>query len=268
MKKEELIHSLCLIAQQAGLEIMSIKQDFNEKEIQSKSDGSPVTIADMAANEIICAGIQSLDIGLPIVSEEGLVGNPSESDLCFLVDPLDGTKEFIKGNGMYTVNIALTRKKKNRRWEPIMGVVHAPEQATTWYGGEGLKATRQDYESIGYIHVGSGQDIPIIVGSASHASYKDKEFREDIGNHRFEAVGSSIKICRVAEGSADLSPRFGPTSCWDTAAAHAVLNSAGGELLGPNGIEIDYDLVNDFLNPWFIATYNSRWVDVWLKHQS
>ena len=110
--------------------------------------------------------------------------------------------------------------------------------------------------------------MPIVLGSVSHPSPKDKIFLHEMGNHIFEGVGSSLKICRVADGTADLTVRFGPTSCWDTSAAHAILNSAGGNLLGPDGRELEYDLVHGQLNPPFIATYDSKWINLWLRHNN
>ena len=130
-----------------------------------------------------------------------------------------------------------------------------------------MGAMRQDAGGIGEISSGTNNSAPLIVGSVSHASPRDRDFAEAVGEHVFEGVGSSMKICRVAEGSADMAPRFGTTSCWDTAAAHAVLNAAGGSLLGPDGEELDYDLVEDILNPWFLATTGGKWVDLWIEHQ-
>ena len=267
MDYTDLALKLSLIAQRAGAEIIAIKNKFDKKNIQLKGDGSPVTVADLTAHQLICDNIRKICPRIPIVSEEGSIGDPETSQLCFLVDPLDGTKEFIKGNGMYSVNIALTERKDNGRWKTILGVVNAPEFGTTWFGGDGVEATRQQSNKIINVRVGSNSDLPIVLGSVSHRSPKDETFLQELGRHIFEGVGSSIKICRVADGSADLSPRFGPTSCWDTAAAHAVLNSAGGNLLGPDGEELDYDLVNDLLNPPFLATYDSKWVETWLNHQ-
>jgi 3'(2'), 5'-bisphosphate nucleotidase len=130
-----------------------------------------------------------------------------------------------------------------------------------------MKSMRQDSEGINEISVRDLKGAPVILGSVSHSSPRDRTFADAIGEHVFEGVGSSMKICRVAEGSADMAPRFGTTSCWDTAAAHAVLNAAGGCLLGPDGDELDYDLVEEILNPWFLATSSKKWVNLWVKHQ-
>jgi 3'(2'), 5'-bisphosphate nucleotidase len=267
MDQTDLAYQLCLIAQRAGGDIMDVKAKLNNGDIRIKGDGSPVTIADMRAHDTICRGLSRLMPGTPIVSEEGLSGNPNTSEVSFVVDPLDGTKEFIKGNGMYTVNIALARRIGPSRWKPVLGVVVAPETGTTWFGGTQVEAARQRSDSIQKIRVNNGSNPPVVVGSVSHPSPKDRLFRDDLGDHTFEGVGSSMKICMVADGTADLTARFGPTSCWDTAAAHAVLNSAGGNLLNPSGEELDYDLVDNRLNPPFLATRGSNWVDVWIRHQ-
>ena len=265
---DELALKICIVAQKAGSEIMNVRESFKPEEIELKGDGSPVTVADIRAHQFIEEALLKIHPEIPIVSEEGSVGDPKNSELCFLVDPLDGTKEFIRGNGMYTVNIALMERRNNSRWITILGVVHAPEFGITWFGGRGIGAVRQDSGGMENISAGTNNSAPVIVGSVSHASPKDRVFANEVGEHVFEGVGSSMKICRVAEGSADMAPRFGTTSCWDTAAAHAVLNGAGGNLLGPDGEELDYDLVEDILNPWFFATSNGKWVDLWIEHQA
>ena len=258
---------LCIAAQRAGDEIVHIKSKFGNLQSQEKSDGSPVTIADMKAHDTIINALGNLFPDIPVLSEEGSVGNPVEHNFCFVVDPLDGTKEFMRGSEMYTVNIALTEKTREFKWKPICGVVHAPEMKKTWFGGCNTGASLQDKHGISKISVAENKRIPVIVGSISHASPLDRKFADSVGEHIFQGVGSSIKICKVADGSADMSPRFGPTSCWDTAAAHAVLNAAGGSLLGPDGQEIDYDLIENVLNPWYFATSNGKWVDQWIRQQ-
>ena len=258
---------LSIIAQKAGRAILEVKSDFHTGDMQLKRDGSPVTLADLRAHEVIVEALQVMDSNIPIVSEEGVVGDPSSCSIAYLVDPLDGTKEFIRGNGMYTVNIALMERRDGLRWSPILGVVHAPELGATWLGGIHANATRQDRNGIRDISIGRFGKNPVIVGSVSHSSPRDLDFANDVGEHTFEGVGSSIKICRVAEGTADLAPRFGTTSCWDTAAAHAVLNAAGGRILRPDGVELDYDIVDQILNPWFLATSDSRWDNLWISHQ-
>ena len=266
---EDLAYHLCTIAQRAGDKIREIRLTFSDEDLKIKGDGSPVTVADLNAHEVITEALHLLRPEGPIVSEEGSSGgDPLDSDYSFLVDPLDGTKEFIRGNGMYTVNIAVMALRGNGRWEPVLGVVHAPEFMSTWFGGVGVRATLQNEDGIRTISSGSDRSTPIILGSVSHSSPRDRKFAESIGEHVFEGVGSSLKICRVADGSADLAPRFGTTSCWDTAAAHAVLNAAGGCLLDSSGQELDYDIKTEILNPWFLATSGGHGVDQWKSHQA
>lgn len=265
MNDTDLAYKLCLIAQKAGNFIVDVKGKGTNNAFRKKSDGSPLTKADLGANEIICNNLRSLMPNVPIVSEEGLFGDPLGSEISFVVDPLDGTKEFIKGNNMYTVNIALVQRTGPSNWRPILGVVVAPEIGVTWFGGDQVEATSQKNGSNKKIRVGSGSSVPIVLGSVSHPSPKDKIFLNEMGSHIFEGVGSSMKICRVADGTADLTARFGPTSCWDTAAAHAILNSAGGNLLSTRGKELEYDLVHNQLNPPFLATYESKWIDLWVR---
>ncbi len=266
---EDLAYHLCTIAQRAGDKIREIRLSFSDEDLKIKGDGSPVTVADLNAHEAITEALHLLRPEWPIVSEEGSSGgDPLDSDYSFLVDPLDGTKEFIRGNGMYTVNIAVMALRGNGRWEPVLGVVHAPEFMSTWFGGVGVRATLQNEDGIRTISSGSIRSTPIILGSVSHSTPMDREFAESIGEHVFEGVGSSLKICRVADGSADLAPRFGTTSCWDTAAAHAVLNAAGGCLVDPSGQELDYDIKTEILNPWFLASSGGLGVDQWKSHQA
>ena len=139
------------LALRAGQAILGVYNDPSSINVTTKDDDSPLTEADIAAHEIILKGLSSIDPGTPVVSEEGCLGDPTESDTCWLVDPLDGTKEFIRGNGMYTVNIALMERRDNSRWSPILGVVHAPEFGITWFGERGMGAMRQDAGGIGAI---------------------------------------------------------------------------------------------------------------------
>jgi len=256
------------IAIVAGQAIMGIYNSLESIVVETKSDNSPLTKADLAAHETIIKGLASVDPDTPIVSEEGRIGNLLDSDLAWLVDPLDGTKEFIKGNGMFTVNIALMRRAGNR-WNPIFGVVHAPVSLTTWFGGEAIPATRTIDSESGSIAVNSTTSTPIrLVASGSHRAERDEQFAEQIGKHNLIRMGSSLKACVVADGTADLYPRFGPTSCWDIAAAHAVVESAGGFVLGPDCQTLDYDLVDDVLNPFFLVTCSAEWNEIWAQNQN
>ena len=253
------------IAIQAGEAIMDVYENADDFEITQKGDESPLTKADIAAHEVIVAGLQSID-STPIVSEEGRVGDPMSSNTCWLVDPLDGTKEFIKRNGMFTVNIALMQRNESR-WKPLFGVVHAPASDTTWFGGALTTSQRNGPEGSGPMMVRPTEGKVKLVASGSHRGEKDESFAEAVGEHELVRMGSSLKACIVAEGGADLYPRFGPTSCWDIAAAHAVVSGAGGIVVGPDGKTLDYDLVEEVLNPYFLVAADNRWTEIWIQHQ-
>jgi len=253
------------IAIQAGEAIMDVYDNADDFEITQKGDESPLTKADIAAHEVIVAGLQSID-STPIVSEEGRVGDPMSSNTCWLVDPLDGTKEFIKRNGMFTVNIALMQRNESR-WKPLFGVVHAPASDTTWFGGALATSQRNGPEGSGPMMVRPTEGKVKLVASGSHRGEKDESFAEAVGEHELVRMGSSLKACIVAEGGADLYPRFGPTSCWDIAAAHAVVSGAGGIVVGPDGKTLDYDLVEEVLNPYFLVAADNRWTEIWIQHQ-
>ena len=256
------------IAIEAGQAIMQVYESSESIDVQTKDDDSPLTKADLAAHDAIIKGLTSIDQSIPIVSEEGRVGNPMDNDASWLVDPLDGTKEFIKRNGMFTVNIA-RMKREGDRWKPTFGVVHAPFTRTTWFGGESTPATRINDSISTSISVNKKPSKPIqLVASGSHRAERDERFAEKIGGHDLVRMGSSLKACVVADGSADLYPRFGPTSCWDIAAAHAVVESSGGFVLGPNCRSLDYDLVEDVLNPYFLVTCSTDWNDIWALNQN
>ncbi|MCH2645789.1 MAG: 3'(2'),5'-bisphosphate nucleotidase CysQ [Candidatus Thalassarchaeum sp.] len=253
------------IAIQAGEAIIDVYENADDFEITQKGDESPLTKADIAAHEVIVAGLQSID-STPIVSEEGRVGDPMSSNTCWLVDPLDGTKEFIKRNGMFTVNIALMQRNDSR-WKPLFGVVHAPASDTTWFGGALAASQRNGPEGAGPMMVRPTEGKVKLVASGSHRGEKDESFAEAVGEHELVRMGSSLKACIVAEGGADLYPRFGPTSCWDIAAAHAVVSGAGGIVVGPDGKTLDYDLVEEVLNPYFLVAADNRWTEIWIQHQ-
>ena len=255
------------IAIEAGLSIMDVYDSSGQIEVQSKDDESPLTKADIAAHKTIIRGLAAIDPEVPVVSEEGRVGDPEQSELAWLVDPLDGTKEFIKRNGMFTVNIALM-EKAGSEWKPIFGVVHAPTTRTTWFGGIDIPARKKTDAGTSEISVNDSQPSRVrLVASGSHRSDRDEKFAKDIGDHELVRMGSSLKACIVAEGSADLYPRFGPTSCWDIAAAHAVVEAAGGLVLSPHCEPLAYDLVEEVLNPYFLVACSTRWNDIWAQNQ-
>ena len=241
------------IARDAGAAIMDVYEsdDFN---VQQKSDDSPLTKADLAAHKIICEGLRTLDTQYPIISEESSdISWEQRKHWCryWLVDPLDGTKEFIKRNGEFTVNIALIEKGV-----PVMGVVYAPV-LDAMYTGERDKGSFLNDKPIKV-----ASEVPAtlrVVGSRSHPSQETTDWLDALGKpYEMVPMGSSLKICLVAEGEADVYPRLGPTCEWDTAAAHAVLSAAGGDITTINGDPLLYNQKDDYLNPHFIARPQSH----------
>ena len=223
--------------------------------VRDKADESPVTDADHAAEAIIVAGLRTLTPDTPVVAEEEMAAGriPVIGDGPFwLVDPLDGTKEFIKRNGEFTVNIALIENGR-----PTLGIVLAPASDTLWRGAAGLGADKSE---------NGGAFAPIVTrpqptdgltccASRSHAIYSDLDIwfgREGLTVAERVQVGSSLKFCLIAEGKADIYPRFGPTNEWDTAAGQGVLEAAGGEVVTIDGEPLLYGKPR-FSNPHFIA---------------
>ena len=224
------IDSIVDIARCAGDEIIRIYNLDNYTQEQ-KSDHSPLTQADICSHNLICDRLSIETPAIPILSEESTqieYQDRKNWDTFWLVDPLDGTKEFINRNGEFTVNIALISKGI-----PVFGVVHAPIFDQTWIGESGknsIKITSGIVEEIKVNNHEISQPWKV-VGSRSHAADSLKLFLEALGSYELISMGSSIKLCLVAEGVADIYPRLGPTSEWDTAAAHAVVNSAGGKVV-------------------------------------
>lgn len=236
------------IARDAGTAIMDVYEsdDFN---VQQKGDDSPLTKADLAAHKVICEGLRELDTQYPIISEESSDiswGQRKHWTRYWLVDPLDGTKEFIKRNGEFTVNIALIEKGV-----PIMGVVYAPVLDAMYTGERDMGAMLNDKP----IKVAAKAPATLrVVGSRSHPSRETTDWLDSLGKpYEMVPMGSSLKICLVAEGEADIYPRLGSTCEWDTAAAHAVLSAAGGDIATINGDPLLYNQKDDYLNPHFIA---------------
>ena len=248
------------IAKQAGDAIMEIYNDENEDfGITTKDDNSPLTKADLLSNDVITKGLQTLAPDIPILSEESKKTEYSERSgwsRFWLVDPIDGTKEFIKRNGEFTVNIALVEGGK-----PIMGVVHAPARTTTYWGAEGAGAFKQNgdatAEPMKVSQTHEGLDAVTVVASRSHAGPETVAFLEKLeaatGALNKVSAGSSLKLCLVASGEAQLYPRFGPTMEWDTAAAHAVVLQAGGTVCNMEGEPLLYNKEN-LLNPYFVVS--------------
>lgn len=239
---------LCAIAQEAGREIMAVYgTDFAS---WSKDDASPLTQADLRADKVIREGLEASFPGIFILSEESSSAGAADAQIFFLVDPLDGTREFLKRNDEFTVNIALVQASR-----PVAGVVYAPALGEMFYAGQGLGAWKQTAEGPRRLKTAAaGAGSQRIIGSRSHGGDALAAWLAKLPfEHTFVAAGSSLKFCRIAEGEADLYPRLGATSQWDTAAAQAVLQEAGGAVLGPDGLPLAYGLARPVLNPFFIA---------------
>jgi 3'(2'), 5'-bisphosphate nucleotidase len=243
------IHSICEITEAAGREVMDVYA--REFEAELKSDGSPLTQADLRSDRVIREGLNAAFANIPIMSEESTCALSGAPETFFLVDPLDGTKEFLQRNGEFTVNIALIHRQA-----PVAGVVLAPVLGELFYAARGLGAWARS----------GGRERPLktepavppsplrILGSRSHGSDEVGAWLARLGRpYRLEVAGSSLKFCRIAQGLADLYPRFGPTSQWDTAAAQAVLEGAGGAVLAPDGKALRYGVELPVLNPYFVA---------------
>ncbi len=250
-KAQALLDHLRRIAAQAGDAIMTVyEKDFA---VEFKADHSPLTEADRASHDCIVAGLSELDPALPILSEESdpaELGERRDWKRYWLVDPLDGTKEFVKRNGEFTVNIALVVDGR-----AVMGVVLAPEIGLEYAGALDLGAWKwqadAQAEKISVTLRQTG-DVRVVV-SRSHPSGALAGFLDNIGPHELKPMGSSLKICLVADGQADIYPRLGPTSEWDTAAAQAILESAGGSMMDAAGRELRYNTKDSLLNPYFLA---------------
>lgn len=252
----------------AGNKIIEVyySSDFG---IESKDDNSPLTKADLAAHNELIKYLETTNI--PIISEEGKVPaykERKEYNQYWLIDPLDGTKEFIKRNDEFTVNVALIENS-----EPILGVVYAPVLGYLYYGEKNKGAFKRLYEfepktlnfkpeTINYkeqtISTAKPQDKLIVVASRSHNNQETEDYISELSKE-YKSVeiiskGSSLKLVEVAEGKAHIYPRFGPTMEWDTAAAHAVVLAAGGTVTQPNGEKLIYNKEN-LLNPFFIVKY-------------
>lgn len=247
---------------EAGREILRVYEE--EFTVNRKSDDSPLTIADISSHEIISAGLAVT--GIPVLSEEGKdipYEIRSKWEYLWLVDPLDGTKEFLKRNGEFTVNIALIADKK-----PVLGVIHAPAKKVIYYAIKGSGAYRSLINNKSRIEtIPESQRLPInikdnlstlrIVASRSHLSSETEAYikglKENYKDISFFSAGSSLKFCLIAEGKADIYPRFSPTMEWDTAAGQIIVEEAGGEVLDAGtGRPLVYNKEN-LINPYFVV---------------
>lgn len=248
----ELIDDLTAISVSAAT---AIRRKRGEAGVRTKADGSPVTAADEAAEAVILEGLGRLAPALPIISEERVANEkPSvKSASYFLVDPLDGTREFIAGRDEYTVNIAIVADGA-----PILGVIAAPALGLIWRGIVGRGADRLEFSSRQTsapqpIHTRSRPEGElIVVVSRSHLDAATRAYLEDLPPTRLIVCGSSLKFCRLAEGGADHYPRLGPTHDWDVAAGHAVLVAAGGSVIDTDGADLAYG-TPELIIPSFLA---------------
>ena len=246
-----LTQAIVELARLAGIEIMRIYEsaDFN---VDHKTDDSPLTAADLASHHIIVEGLQALT-PYPVLSEESAsipFAERSHWQTYWLVDPLDGTREFIKRNGEFSVLIALVHDQ-----QPVLGVVHAPALDKTWYASLGNGA----YVQIGLeepieLQTRLVSDLVTVVGSRSHAGDSLAEFVKQFTAYDLISMGSILKACLIAEGKADFYPRLGLTSEWDTAAAQIIVEEAGGIMTDLKGDNLRYNTKDSLLNPYFIVS--------------
>jgi len=250
------------IARSAGAAIMRIyAQDFD---VERKDDNSPLTAADLAAHRTIVDGLHVLTPNIPVLSEESAVQAGwdvrRKRVRYWLVDPLDGTREFVKRNGEFTVNIALIEDHR-----PTLGVVYAPaleEMYWAWCGGHAWYKTGEDGDEMP-LHTRRRGHPLVVAGSRSHADPRLSRVLDRIGNYELKPLGSSLKFCRTARGETDVYIRYGLTSEWDTAAGQCVLEQAGGGVTDLAGRPLRYNTKDSLLNPDFMAFGDSA-VD-WLQ---
>lgn len=253
------------IAREAATAILEIYDtDFS---VAQKDDHSPLTAADMAAHRVITEGLKNITPNLPVLSEESASIPFSERRKWYqfwLVDPLDGTREFIKRNGEFTVNIALINDQS-----PILGVIWVPVTGVCYYACRGVGAFKQEQGGpakriFARTALPQSPEKIVVAGSRSHADKSLNVFLSKLGPHDLLSMGSSLKSCLVAEGKVDLYPRLGPTSEWDTAAAHCIVEEAGGHMTDTQLKPLRYNARESILNPDFFVFGDTR-VD-WKKY--
>jgi 3'(2'), 5'-bisphosphate nucleotidase len=249
----KLLGQVAGIARQAAAQILEVYAS-GEAGTMLKGDDSPLTQADLRAHRVIATALARLTPDIPLLSEEAAAIPYAQRSMWrryWLVDPLDGTKEFLSRNGQFTVNIALIEDHI-----PALGVVHVPVTDTSYQGIIGSGAWRERAgTALRPIRVSTASASPVrVVGSRSHRGDSLDAFLTRLGPHEMVPMGSSLKICMVAEGAADVYPRLGPTSEWDTAAAHAVLAAAGGRVRTLEGTPLRYNMHEGILNPYFLVS--------------
>lgn len=249
------LEQIIAIATAAGGAILEVyHRDFG---ILEKDDKSPLTEADLAAHQYIVATLTDLTPDIPVLSEESAgvdYAIRASWPRYWLVDPLDGTKEFIKRNGEFTVNIALIENGR-----ATLGVVHVPVSGVTYFGRVTDGAWKRGNGQTVAIQVARDCAHPVrVAGSRSHAGDSLARFLDRLGEHEIVSMGSSLKLCLVAEGRADIYPRLGPTSEWDTAAAQAVVEAAGGQVTDTELQPLRYNTKASMLNPHFLVFGDTR----------
>ena len=248
------LHALALrlmpIVSRAGAAIMQIYDSGFT--VERKEDNSPLTLADLESQRVILEGLTQITPDIPILSEESAQAPWAERQTwreLWVVDPLDGTREFVKHNGEFTVNIALVVEH-----EPVLGVVAAPALGLLYWGAAKVGAFSHHQGTAQLpIKVSAPEDPLRVVGSRSHASAETAAYLERFERIVMTGIGSSLKFCLIAEGKADLYPRFGPTSEWDTAAGQALLEAAGGQVTRPDGHRLRYNCRESVINGDFLA---------------
>ncbi len=257
-----LLPTLKQLACDAGDVIMHIYQDPTHWNTQQKSNNTPVTAADLAAHKLLVEGLQQLTPDLPILSEEAEIPDWQQRQhwpRYWLLDPLDGTREFLHRNGEFTVNIALIEAGQTQ-----LGIVYAPDSETLYWGSPAIGAWKsQRLEAGTAIHTRSVEGTLTLLTSRRHSQHESEAIGQllpaDASNITTQCLGSSLKLCRIAEGQADLYLRLSPTSEWDTAAGQAILEAAGGELLQlPELNTLSYNSKASLENPGFIASGQKR----------
>lgn len=247
----ELRDKIIALSKEAGAAIMDVYNGHFD--VTAKDDASPLTMADLRSHDIIVKGLEALDPSWPVLSEEAAAlpfNERSQWRTYWLVDPLDGTKEFVSRKDEFTVNIALVHDHV-----PVLGVVYAPAIGTVYAGAQGVGAIKQvgTAASVSIAPTVPAQ-LPVrVVGSRSHRGEFLDAYLGRLGAHEMVSMGSSLKFCLVAEGRADLYPRLGPTSEWDTAAAQAVVEAVGGAVVTLDGKALRYNTKDSLLNPHFFV---------------
>ncbi|MBP9726334.1 MAG: 3'(2'),5'-bisphosphate nucleotidase CysQ [Gammaproteobacteria bacterium] len=257
MLTQDLLRNVIKITHQAGEKIMSVYgEQATDINIMQKEDGSPLTKADLLAHQTIIDGLKLLTPDIPILSEESSEAECSQRHqwpTLWMVDPLDGTKEFIHRTDEFTVNIALIVNCR-----PVLGVVFAPALGVTYFAMDGHGAYKKYADKAQRISARFPITLPYqVVASRRHGGEALEKFLQQLPDHVLVNAGSALKICLVAEGVADFYPRLGPTSEWDTAAGHAIINNAGGILCDAQYRPFQYNMRNTLLNGSFIVSHKN-----------